>query len=328
MRRWLALAVVACLLCAYPMIPGAAQPVKAHIGILTTLPKSHPAARRLWGALADALRQRGWVEGRNLSVTFRASEGVGAHYPALAAELVGKHPDLIVADGPPAVRALERQSKTIPIVMWGVPTPVKLGFIASLAHPGGNITGISPATEDVLGKGMQLLTQMRPGISRITYLGYGEPRYWKGTVELSTAAARQLGVAVKLIPLTSPADFDPALAAVAKEKPDALIVSSAPLFIPQTAKIANSAIALRLPTMTFAPPMVRGGLLMAYHADFADEIGALARSVDKILRGAKPADIPVEEPNKFDLTINLKTARAIGLQIPPELRERADELVQ
>jgi ABC-type uncharacterized transport system substrate-binding protein len=329
MRRYLA--ALACLFFVCPIAGGAAPPAppaKAHIGILTTLPRSNPVESRLWAAFTDALRRQGWTEGQNLSVTYRASGGVDARYPLLAAELLAQHPDLIVAFGPAAVKAAAQQTKTVPIVMFGVPEPVKLGFIASLAHPGGNITGISPATEDVFAKGMQLLTQMRPGIRRIVYLGYGAPRYWQGTVELATATARRLGVTVKLIPLTKAADFDPALAIVAKERPDALIVSGVPLFIPEIAKIAAFAIEHRLPTMAFAPPMVRGGLLMAYHADSADEIGELAMVVDQLLRGAKPADIPVEEPNKFDLMINLRTAKAIGLAVPPELRFRADELIQ
>ena len=322
------LALVASILVAAPGPVSAAQPATAHIGILATLPLSNPVSARMWTALTDALRQHGWVKGQNLTLTYRASGGIDALYPQLAAELIDAHPDLIVADGPPAVMAVEEQNKTVPIVMWGVPTPVKLGFIASLAHPGGNITGVSPATEDVLGKGMQLLTRMRPGMMRITYLGYGVPRYWQETVEHATPAARQLGVSLKMMPLTAPKDFDPALATVAKDRPDGLIVSSAPLFFPQTPKLAAFAIAHRLPAMTFAPQMVRGGLLMAYHADFTDGIKKLATVVDKILRGAKPADIPVEEPDKFFLTLNLKTAHAIGLTVPSELLNRADEVIE
>jgi putative ABC transport system substrate-binding protein len=321
-------ALIALLFGAAPALANPGQPGTAHIGILTTLPLSNPVSTRLWTALTDALQQHGWVKGQSLTVTYRFSEGIDAVYPQLAAELIDAHPDLIVADGPLAVKEVEEQSKTVPIVMWGVPNPVQLGFIASLAHPGGNITGVSTATEDVLGKGMQLLTQMRPGMRRITYLGYGAPQYWQGTTELATAAARRLGVSLKLIPLTAPADFVPALATVAKDEPDALIVSSVPLFFAQTPKLAAFAIAHRLPAMTFAPLMVRGGLLMAYHADFADEVKILATVVDKILRGAKPADIPVEEPDKFGLILNLKTAHAIGLAVPPELRDRADEVIE
>lgn len=326
MRRHLA--VIAFVLLAYPFAARAAPPAKAHIGILGVLPLSNPATGRLWTALTDALRKRGWVEGQNLTVTYRASQGLNARYAPLAAELVAAHPDVVVAVGPGAVKAVEQRTKTIPIVMVGVPEPVKLGFIASLAHPGGNITGVSPATEDVFGKAVQLLTEVRPGISRIAYLGYGEPRYWQGTVELSNAAARRLGLRLQMIPLTAPADFAPALAAVAKSRPDALIVSSAPLFRPQTAKIAAFAIAHRLPTLTFAPPMVHGGLLMAYHPDDPSLFERTAAIVAKLLSGAKPADIPVEEPDKFDLIINLKTAHAIGLDIPLLLRAQAGELIQ
>lgn len=306
----------------------AAETTKVHIAYLGILPSSDVMQARVLGWFTDGLRERGWVEGQNLTVTYRASEGVNDRYADLAAELIAERPDVIVAEGPPSVKAIEQRTKTIPIVMWGVPDPVGLGLVASLAHPGGNITGLSTGSEDVLGKGIQLLTEVRSGMSGIVYLGYGEPRYWKLTEESSTAAAQQLGVTLQMIPLTSSADFDAALATVAKQQPDALIVSSAPLFYGHAEKFADFAMAQHLPTLTFAPPMVRRGLLMAYHADAANMFQRLAAIADKLMRGAKPAEIPIEQPTKFDLTINLKTAKGLGITLPQSLLARADEVIE
>jgi putative ABC transport system substrate-binding protein len=305
----------------------AAEPAQAHIAFLGTLPRSNPNEARALGWFTDRLREHGWVEGQNLTLTYRASEGVNERYAELAAELIAKHPDVIVAEGPEAVQAIEQRTKTIPIVMWGVPDPVGLGLVASLGRPGANITGLSMGTEDVLGKGMQFLTEVRPGVLRIVYLGYGEPRYWKLTEENSTAAAQRLGVALQMIPLTSPADFDAAFATLAKQPPDALIVSSAPIFFAHTEKFADFASVHHLPTLTFAPVMVRRGLLMAYHANSGNLFERLAAIVDKSLRGTRPADIPIEQPTKFDLVLNLKTAKAIGLTIPSAILARVDEVI-
>jgi putative ABC transport system substrate-binding protein len=163
---------------------------------------------------------------------------------------------------------------------------------------------------------------------RIVYLGYGEPRYWKLTEEISTAAAQQLGVTLQMIPLTSSADLDAALAHIARQPPDALIVSSTSIFLSHAEKIADFAIAHHLPTLTFAPAMVRRGFLMAYHANPGNMMQRVAAIADKILRTARPADIPIEQPTKFDLIINIKTAKTLGLTVPQSLFARADEVIE
>lgn len=159
-------------------------------------------------------------------------------------------------------------------------------------------------------------------------MGYGEPQYWKLTQKIFAAAARPLGLTLRMIALRSPADLDPAFAAVRRARPDALIVSSTPLFIPLAGRIAAFAAAQRLPTLTWLPEMVHAGLLMSYQADIDSLFPRAAAIVDKILRGAKPGEIPVEQPTKFNLIVNLKTAQAIGLTIPPLLRARADEVIE
>jgi putative ABC transport system substrate-binding protein len=326
MRQFLAL--LALLFATHTVDVIAAETTKAHIGYLGILPSSDPTQARDLGWFTDGLRQHGWVEGQNLTVIYRASEGVNDRYAEIAAELVRERPDVIVSNGPPAVNAIEQRTKSIPIVMVGVPNPVGLGLVASLARPGGNITGVSTGSEDVLAKGIQLLIEMRPEILHIAYLVYGEPLYWKLAEESSTAAARQLGVTLQMIPLTSSADFDAALETLAKQPPDALIVSSASMFLPQAEKFADFAKAHHLPTLTFNPTMVRRGLLMAYHADQANMFQRLAAIVDKVLRGAKPADIPIEQPTKFELFINMQTAKALGLTMPHSLLDRADEVIE
>jgi ABC-type uncharacterized transport system substrate-binding protein len=169
MRQCLAVPIL--LFYADPVGAVAAETAKAHIAYLVVLPSSDPVQARALAWFTDALREHGWIEGENLTVTYRASEGVNERYAELAAELVTGRPDVIVAEGRPAVRAIEQRTKIIPILMWAVPNPVGLGLVASLARPGGNITGVSPNTEDVIGKGMQLLTEVRPGILRVVYLG-------------------------------------------------------------------------------------------------------------------------------------------------------------
>jgi putative ABC transport system substrate-binding protein len=241
--------------------------------------------------------------------------------------LVEQAPNVIVSINYPNTQALTQRTSTIPIVMFGVPNPVGLGLVASLSRPGGNITGVSSQTEDMLGKDLQLLKEIAPQISHVAVLTYGVAPYWKLAQDGYTAAAQPLGLALQMIPVSKPADLDAALTGLTTERPDALVVSSTPLFAVRTSVIAAFAIEHRMPTLTFQTRMVRDGLLMSYEADVPEMFRIAGAAVDKILRGAKPAEIPVEQPTKFRFTINMKTARAIGIEIPPLLVERADEEV-
>jgi len=225
-------------------------------------------------------------------------------------------------------KAVQQSTKTIPLVFMNVPNPVGLGLVASLARPGGNVTGISGQAEDIIGKGLKLIKETRPGISRVAYLGYGELSYWTLTQQIATVAAEHLGLSLTMIPSKSAADFDAAFTQIKRERPDALVVSSIPLFREHSKEIAAFAIDQRLPSFTFSVAMARDGLLLAQSADFVGAYRSAAAIVDKILKGAKPADIPVEQPTKFHLVVNLKTARAIGIEIPLALLALADEVIE
>lgn len=308
-------------------LPCLAESPSARVTYLGDSPPPNALTESTWRAFAEGLQALGWAEGQNVTFTRRWSEGREERAAALAAELTAGQPDLIVAVGYQNAKAVQQSTKSIPIVFISVPNPVGLGLVASLARPGGNVTGTSSQAEDFLGKGLQLLKETRPGISRMAYLGYGESTYWKLSEQYYTAAAKVLGLAITMIPLNSSADFDIAFAEVVRERSDALVVSSLPLFAQHSQKIAAFAIDQRLPTFTFSVPMARDGFLLAQSADVAGMFRRAAGIVDKILKGAKPADIPVEQPTRFHFVVNLKTARAIGIEIPPMLLANAEEVI-
>jgi putative ABC transport system substrate-binding protein len=293
-----------------------------HVGVL-----GDPSPE-LWQVFTEALRARGWIEGQSLVFDIRSSDDQPERYPQLASELVARRPNLVIAVSYRAAKAVHETTKTIPIVFIQVPNPVGLGLVASLAQPGGNVTGISGQAEDIIGKGLQLIKETRPGISRLAYLVYGEPLYLTRTQQIAAAAAAQLGLSLTMIAIESATDFEPAFAQIRRERPDALVVSSVPLFVEDSKEIAAFAIDQRLPSFTFSAAMARDGLLLAQSADIVGAYRSAAAIVHKILKGAKPADIPVEQPTRFHLVVNLKTARAIGLEIPPALLALADEVIE
>jgi ABC-type uncharacterized transport system substrate-binding protein len=312
------------LIGAFPPSIAAETPL-AHVGLLLF---TDPRQSTSWSAFLDALRDRGWIEGHNLQFYYRTSDGRPERYPELAAELVGLQPEVIIAMGSAGTQALREKTSTIPIVMLGADDPVRLGFIASLAHPGGNITGISNQAADTFEKAFEFLMEVRPSMSRVALFwapAYPASRLCKAVLE---AAAPRIGVAVEPIGVNEPAELDPAFASVARSRPDALIVHPTPVSIGHVREIAEFAIKERLPTFSWSEGNARQGLLMGYAADWTKLITRAAAVTDKILRGAKPADIPVEQPTKFNLLINLKTARAIGIEIPPSILGRADEVIE
>jgi len=227
-----------------------------------------------------------------------------------------------------AAKAVQQSTKAIPLVFMNVPNPVGLGLVASLARPGGNVTGISGQAEDTIGKGLQLIKETRPGISRIAYLSDGEPSYGMLTQQIATVAAEHLGLSLTMMPSKSAADFDAVFTQLKRERPDALVVSAVPFFREHSKEIAAFAIDQRLPSFTFSVAMARDGLLFAQSADFVGAYRSAAAIIDKIFKGAKPADIPVEQPTRFHVVVNLKTARAIGIEIPPALLALADEVIE
>ena len=280
-------------------------------------------------AFLRKLRELGWVEGQNLIIEYRWADGKAERLPDLAAELVRLKVDLIVAPAGSAALAAKKATSSIPIVMLFPADPVGLGLVASLGRPGGNVTGttISPGPE-IFGKQLQILKEAIPRASRFAIVANpAEPGF---TVQLSEVetAARSLGIRLQHVEVRGPEDLDNAFAAMATRARRGASGSGL-VYVPRAPRtLAEFAVKGRLPTMTNFREMVEAGCLMAYGINMSDFIGRSAVFVDKILKGAKPADLAVEQPTKFELAINLKTAKALGLTIPPSVLARADEAIQ
>ncbi|HXZ44815.1 MAG TPA: ABC transporter substrate-binding protein, partial [archaeon] len=307
------------------------QPAKIYrIGILLGSPPRSTAQARTWEAFAEGLRERGYIEGQNLVIERRYTEGRSERAPSLAAELVSLKPDLIIAYGTTQVRAVQQTSSAIPIVMCGVIEPVRRGLVASLAHPGGNVTGLTETVGvEIVGKHIQLLKEVVPTVSRAAVLGYSSPQFDRAIVQSEMeAAARALDMTLQFYTVGNPEEFDGAFAAITKARPDALLVRPHPFFGSHARRIADFAAQSRLPAVYPFRVFVDNGGLMCYEASQPAVYRGVAYYVDKILQGAKPGDLPVEQPSKFELVINLKTAKALGLKLPEPLLIRADEVIQ
>jgi putative ABC transport system substrate-binding protein len=277
-------------------------------------------------ALTEGLRDLGYVEGRNVVFERRYADGRLERLPDLAAELVRLRVDVIVTGSNIHVAAVQRATATIPIVFVAVGDPVGSGFIANLARPGGNVTGLtSEASREIQAKNLALLKEIVPGLSRVGVLGQVLSQDGFAALE---AAARQLNVALEVVDVRSPDDFEGAFAAMVGKRVGAVIVGGGPLTYMRRQQIADLALKHRLPAIQVLNEFAQAGLLMSYGPNLPEMYRRAARYVDKILRGAKPAELPVEQPSKFELVINLKTARALGLTIPQSLLLRADEVIQ
>jgi ABC-type uncharacterized transport system substrate-binding protein len=279
-------------------------------------------------ALRQGLRDLGYVEGQNLVLESRYAEGF-ERLPALAAELVQRHVDVLVASGVPAIRAAQHTTRTIPIVMAGTADPVATGLVASLARPGGNTTGLSFLSAELPGKRLELLKEAVPQSARVAVLakaaGPSESPRWLNL----TGAARALGLHLHVVELRSAEELDTAFVAMTRAGADALlVVADQALMDGLRGQIVDLAAKHRLPAMYDWKMYVDAGGLMSYGPSLSDTFRRAATYVDKILKGAKPADLPVEQPMKFELVINLKTAKALGLTIPPTLLFQADEVIQ
>ena len=278
------------------------------------------------------LRELGYVEGKNLVIEYRYADGKLDRLPDLAAELVGLKVDIIVAGGTPALRAAIKATSTLPIVMRGASTdPVRAGFVPSLAHPGGNITGVTSVTTKLIGKHLELLAEIVAGVKRIGVLTAQDKRarfMATNSYKEMEAAARALGVKLQTLTARDPDTIDKAFVAMTKERAQALLVTPNPRYLQHGKRIISHAAAHRLPAIYYQPIFVENGGLMSYATNNADEYRRAAVYVDKILKGAKPADLPIEQPTKFELVINLKTAKQIGLTIPPNVLARADRVIR
>jgi putative ABC transport system substrate-binding protein len=282
-------------------------------------------------AFRQGLRDLGYVEGRNLVIEYRNAEGKPERLPALAAELVALKVDVIVAPLTPAALAAKQATRTLPIVFTTAADPVTSGLVTNLARPGGNVTGLSILAPELIGKRLELLTQAVPGVNRVAVLwqpgAYGE-RTEKDNLKAAEVAARALGVRLQFVEARGPADFDRAFSEMTRVRADALTVLPSPTFNTERRRLVDLAAKNRLPAVYEWREYVEAGGLMAYGPNLADLFRRAATYVNKILKGAKPADLPVEQPNKFELVINLRTAKALGLTIPPSLLGRADEVIQ
>jgi ABC-type uncharacterized transport system substrate-binding protein len=336
--RRIALSVIlAFTLLATPLPSDGQQPAKVYrIGFLSSgLPTpASPTIARYMEAMMEGLRERGYIEGQNLVIERRFTEGQDERAPALAAELVSLKPDLIIADGTVQVRALKKATSEIPIVMMGILNPVEKGLVASLAHPGANVTGLSETIgTELTGKYFQLLKEVAPSVSRVAVLGYGAPQVPPSSdrirLESQTgAAARALGVTVQYYWVGDPQEFEGAFAAMTKAREEALLLVGHHMFANQAKRIADLAAKARLPAVYPLRSLADAGGLMAYQANLPELDRRIGFYVDKILHGVNPSDLPVEQPTKFDLIINLKTANALGLKIPESLLRRADEVIR
>jgi putative tryptophan/tyrosine transport system substrate-binding protein len=326
-RLWLSIAtVVAVLLLAAPF-PAEAQPVPK-VGYLSIGSASDPRRAALLDAFQQGLRDLGYVEGKSILVEVRFDEGNYDRLPGLAAELARLKVDIILAYATPAARAAQNVTKSIPIVISGVVDPVRTGLVVSLGRPGANITGLSLMAPEVIGKQMQLLKELAPKVARVA--GVWNPANPSNGPQLREAeiAARALGL--RLLPLEArdPDDIDRSFDAMTREKADGLIVIVEGVFIDNRARIARLAEKARVPTVYGIREHAEVGGLMFYGANPADLNRRAASFVDRILKGAKPGGLPVEQPTKFELVINMKTAKALGLTIPQPLLLRADQVFQ
>ncbi len=273
------------------------------------------------------LREVGLVDGKNAAVIVRGANGHVDRLPQLAAELVAAKPDVIVTAGPQPIQAVKDATKTIPIVMAIVSDPVTYGFVASLAHPGANLTGLSMVNTELSSKRIELLKEAAPGITRVAV--FTDPTMGSQGLTESKAAARTLGLELQLISIAA-AEIEQGFAAAEQGKAQALLVMPTPFYnLPAVRRrIGELALQHLLPSMCEEVSFVRDGCLLSYGPDFAEMWRRSAVFVDKILKGAKPTDLPIEQPTKFDLFINGKTAGALGLTIPPTLRTLADEVIE
>ena len=305
----------------------AQQPARVpRIGFLSAVPLSNMSARV--EALRQGLRELGYVEGQNIVIEYRFAEGKPDQVSHNAAELVRLKVDAIVTGGATDTRAAKKATSTIPIVMAFDSDPVGSGFVASLARPGGNITGLSSLTPEITGKQLELLKDIVPSLSRVAILWTSIEPGNAQTLKETEGAARALGLRLQYLEVQSSDDLQSAFKTATRERSQALVVLRNPVFGPHRTQLVGLVAKSRLPVMFPRKDYVEAGGLISYGASDTDLFRRAAIYVDKILKGAKPADLPVEQPTKFEFFINLKTAKQIGLTIPPNVLARADRVIR
>ena len=326
-RKWVGLfaVVVALMMCGARA--AAQQPVRIHrIGILSTVSGSVFSARV--EAFRQRLRELGYVEGKNVFIEYRYADGKPERLPDLAAELVGLKVDVIVTIGPVATLAAKKASGTIPIVFAGASDPVGTGLVSSLAQPGGNITGLSLMVPDLDGKRLELLKEAFPSVARMAFLWNPSGSRGNPAFTVMEAAAKALGLKLLSLEVRSLDDFEGAFARAKKERAQALITTTGGLINTQQRRVLDFAAKNRLPAIYHYSEFVEAGGMMSYGPDNTDVLRRAAEFVDKILKGTKPADMPVEQATKFEFVVNMNAAKQIGLTIPQNVLARADKIIK
>ena len=282
----------------------------------------------LIGPFRNGLRELGYEEGRNLIIEFRWAEGNYDRFPALIAELVAAKVDVIIAAGTPATLAIKKATSTVPLVFIAVGDPVGTGIVPNLARPGGNITGLSSIAPDLEGKRLELLRELVPKLAHVAIFLNPANAFHTVSVQQARVAAQSLGIKLQPFEVDKSEQLDGAFAAIVKEKPDALLILADRVFLHNRKRMMEFATQQQLPSVNAYRELVEAGGLMSYGPSYEDMHRRAAIYVDKILKGAKPSDLPIEQPTKFILFINLKAAKALGLTVPPTLLARADEVIE
>ncbi len=282
----------------------------------------------LVGPFREGLRELGYIGGQNSVIEYRWAEGKYERFPALIAELAALKVEVIVTAGTPAALAVKKSAPSIPLVMVAVGDPVATGLIATLRRPGGNVTGVSSIAPDLEGKRLELLREVLPRLTQLAVLWNPKNLFHAGSVKQTRAAAQALGVNVEFVGAQSSEELSTAFAAIGKMRAHALVVLADRVFLHDRARIMDFAVENHLPSVVTHQELVESGGLMSFGPNYPDMHRRAAMYVDKILKGARPGDLPVEQPSKFELVVNLKTAKALGLTIPPSILLRADRVIE
>jgi len=279
-------------------------------------------------AFREGLREHSYEEGRNIVIEYRWADGKYERFPALVAELIAAKVDVIVTAGTPAALAMKKATTTVPLVMVAVGDPVGTGLVPSLARPGGNLTGLSSIAPDLEGKRLQLLREVVPALSHVAMFINSLNPFHVSSMRQARAAAQAMGIKLQLHDISKSEDLDDAFAAIRKERPDALLILADRVFLHNRERLMDFTQEQRLPNVNAYKELVEVGGLMSYGPSYEDMHKRAAIYVDKILKGAKPADLPIEQPSKFTFIVNLKAAKALGVTVPSQLLGLADQLME
>jgi putative ABC transport system substrate-binding protein len=298
------------------------------IGVLIGRDENDPEGKPRYSAFTQALADLGWTDGRNVRIDLRWEGADTDRIRALAQELVGLQPDIILTDGTPATAALQRETQTIPIVVANMSDPVASGIVSRLNQPGGNITGFSGYEASLGGKWLELLSEMAPGLKRVAIMFNPDTSPASAYMPSLETAARSLKLVPTIAPVHSDAEIETAIIALGREPGGGLVVMPDIFVVAHRAQIISAAARNNVPAVYHLSTFARGGGLLSYGIDQVDNFRRAATYVDRILRGAKPAELPVQLPTKFEMVLNLKTAKALGLAIPPSILLRATEVIE